>query len=36
LIEIGLALFFVTIVVNAMARLMVWSVTRGQPARGAA
>jgi phosphate transport system permease protein len=33
LIEIGLALFFVTIVVNALARLMVWSVTRGQPAR---
>ena len=36
LIEIGLALFFVTIVVNALARLMVWSVTRGQPARGIA
>ena len=36
LIEIGLALFFVTIVVNALARLMVWSVTRGQPARGMA
>ena len=34
LIEIGLALFLVTIVVNAMARLLVWSVTRGQPARG--
>jgi phosphate transport system permease protein len=33
LIEIGLALFFVTIVVNALARFMVWSVTRGQPAR---
>jgi len=33
LIEIGLALFLVTIVVNALARLMVWSVTRGQPAR---
>ena len=33
LVEIGLALFLVTIVVNAMARLMVWSVTRGQPAR---
>ena len=33
LIEIGLALFFVTVVVNALARLMVWSVTRGQPAR---
>jgi phosphate transport system permease protein len=34
LIEIGLALFLVTIIVNALARLMVWSVTRGQPARG--
>jgi phosphate transport system permease protein len=36
LIEIGLALFFVTIVVNALARIMVWSVTRGQPARSIA
>jgi phosphate transport system permease protein len=34
LIEIGLALFLVTIIVNALARLMVWTVTRGQPARG--
>jgi phosphate transport system permease protein len=34
LIEIGLALFLVTIVVNALARIMVWSVTRGQPSRG--
>ncbi len=34
LIEIGLALFLVTIVVNAMARLLVWTVTRGQSARG--
>src|SRR5580693_671387 len=34
LIEIGLALFFVTIVVNALAQLLVWTVTRGQPARG--
>jgi phosphate transport system permease protein len=33
LVEIGLALFLVTIVVNVLARLMVWSVTRGQPAR---
>jgi phosphate transport system permease protein len=33
LIEIGLALFLVTIVVNALARLLVWSVTRGQPSR---
>ncbi|MGA2743298.1 MAG: phosphate ABC transporter permease subunit PstC [Candidatus Sulfotelmatobacter sp.] len=33
LIEIGLALFFVTIIVNALAQLLVWTVTRGQPAR---
>src|SRR5579872_669152 len=33
LVEIGLALFLVTIVVNALARLLVWSVTRGQPTR---
>ena len=33
LIEIGLALFLVTIVVNAAARLMVWAVTRGAPPR---
>ena len=33
LIEIGLALFVVTIVVNAIARLLVWAVTRGAPAR---
>ena len=33
LIEIGLALFLVTIVVNGLARVMVWSVTRGQPVR---
>lgn len=35
LIEIGLALFIVTIVVNAIARMMVWAVTRGAPARAA-
>ncbi|MGA2347881.1 MAG: phosphate ABC transporter permease subunit PstC [Candidatus Sulfotelmatobacter sp.] len=34
LIEIGLALFFVTIIVNALAQLLVWTVTRGQHARG--
>src|SRR5579863_9460811 len=34
LIEIGLALFMVTIIVNALAQLLVWTVTRGQPARG--
>ena len=33
LIEIGLALFLVTILVNALARFMVWSVTRGTPVR---
>jgi phosphate transport system permease protein len=33
LVEIGLALFLVTLVVNALARLLVWSVTRGLPAR---
>jgi len=36
LVEIGLALFLVTIVVNALARLLVWSVTRGQPVRASA
>ena len=33
LIEIGLALFLVTIVVNTIARMLVWAVTRGAPAR---
>src|ERR1700704_484198 len=33
LVEIGLALFLVTLVVNALARLLVWSIPRGQPAR---
>jgi len=33
LIEIGLALFIVTILVNGLARLLVWAVTRGAPAR---
>jgi phosphate transport system permease protein len=33
LIEIGLALFLVTILVNGLARLLVWMVTRGAPAR---
>jgi phosphate transport system permease protein len=33
LIEIGLALFLVTIVVNAIARILVWAVTRGNTAR---
>ena len=35
LIEIGLALFLVTIVVNAIARVLVWAVTRGAPGRAA-
>ena len=32
LTEIGLALFAVTIIVNALARVLVWAVTRGAPA----
>jgi phosphate transport system permease protein len=32
LMELGLALFIVTIIVNAFARLLVWMVTRGAPA----
>jgi len=31
LMELGLALFIVTIIVNAIARLLVWAVTRGAP-----
>ena len=30
LVEIGLALFIVTLIVNALARLLVWSITGGQ------
>jgi phosphate transport system permease protein len=33
LVEIGLVLFLVTIVVNGIARGLVWAVTRGTPAR---
>ncbi len=33
LIEIGLALFLVTLVVNALARLLVWSITGGSAGR---
>lgn len=33
LFEIGLALFLITLLVNALARLLVWSTTRGMPAR---
>jgi phosphate transport system permease protein len=32
LVEIGLALFLVTLIVNAVARLLVWQITRGMPA----
>ena len=34
LVEIGLALFVITIVVNALARVLVWAVTKGAPLRG--
>jgi len=33
LTEIGLALFILTIIVNALARVLVWAVTRGAPAQ---
>jgi len=33
LTEIGLALFLVTIVVNGLAQVLVWMVTRGAPAQ---
>jgi phosphate transport system permease protein len=33
LMEVGLALFIVTIIVNILAGLLVWTVTRGNPAR---
>jgi phosphate transport system permease protein len=33
LVEIGLALLIVTVIVNAIARLLVWSITRGNSAR---
>jgi phosphate transport system permease protein len=33
LVEIGLALLIVTVIVNACARLLVWSITRGNTAR---
>jgi phosphate transport system permease protein len=34
LVEIGLALFIVTIIVNIIAQILVWTVTRGTPTRG--
>jgi phosphate transport system permease protein len=33
LVEVGLALFLVTLIVNGLARLLVWSITRGAGAR---
>jgi phosphate transport system permease protein len=33
LVEVGLALFILTIIVNVIAQILVWSVTRGTPAR---
>ena len=33
LVEVGLALFLVTIIVNIIAQFLVWTVTRGMPAR---
>jgi phosphate transport system permease protein len=36
LVEIGLALFLVTIIVNIVAQFLVWTVTRGTPARSRA
>ncbi|HEY6351102.1 MAG TPA: phosphate ABC transporter permease subunit PstC [Candidatus Angelobacter sp.] len=33
LIEVALVLFVITLIVNALARLLVWSVTRGTPSR---
>ncbi|HET6841847.1 MAG TPA: phosphate ABC transporter permease subunit PstC [Candidatus Angelobacter sp.] len=36
LVEMGLVLFVLTLLVNALAGLLVWSITRGQPARGLA
>lgn len=33
LVEVGLALLIVTLIVNTLARLLVWSITRGTPQR---
>jgi len=33
LVQVGLALFIVTIIVNILAQILVWTVTRGTPAR---
>jgi len=34
LVEVGLALFIVTVIVNMLAQFLVWTVTRGNPTRG--
>ena len=36
LIEMGLVLFVITLIVNALAGLLVWSITRGMPSRSIA
>jgi phosphate transport system permease protein len=36
LVEMALVLFVVTLIVNALAGLLVWSITRGMPARALA
>jgi phosphate transport system permease protein len=36
LVEMALVLFVLTLIVNALARLLIWSVTRGMPARALA
>jgi phosphate transport system permease protein len=33
LVEVGLALFIVSIIVNMLAQILVWTVTRGTPSR---
>ena len=33
LVQMGLILFVITLIVNALAGLLVWSVTRGMPSR---
>ena len=33
LVQVGLALFMVTIIVNILAQILVWTVTRGTAAR---
>jgi phosphate transport system permease protein len=33
LVEIGLVLLLITVIVNGLARLLIWSITRGTPSR---